>query len=715
MANILFRLGKFSFLHHKAVISAWLTLIAVLASIFLSLGSAPVSGITIPGTESQRSLDELRTEFPSVSGATGMLVVKAPSGESLYSEDNRVIINSLVLASKQVPGVVGVLDPYISNSVSPTKRHAIISIQFKETREFLTSETIEGYNALSDISPDGWVFAAASITENEHSTASSSEGIGVAVAMLVLLLTFGSMAAAGMTMLNALLGVLVGFLGIMISSHIFDMTSVTPVIALMLGLAVGIDYSLFITTRYRHNLAIGMQPSLAAGKAVGTAGSAVVFAGLTVIIALSALSVVGIPFLTSMGLAASATVSIAVLVALTLLPALLRVIGNKILSRNQRLVSGVDIGESGSNFGFNWAKFVIRHRLAALSFGFITLTILALPSSDMRLVLPDDGSAKLGSNSRVAYDTITEGFGAGANGRLLVVINSSKSEFLKEGIDAVIKSTSSLPGIVAVMPPVINSSVTTSIISLVPSSGPTDEVTVSLVKQLRTIFSDVENDTGTDISITGATALGIDISEKLRNALPIYLLLVVGFSFLLLMLVFRSILVPLKATLGFLLTIAATFGVTVSIFQKGWFASFIGVDTPGPLISFLPILLIGILFGLAMDYELFLLSRMREDFVHGSSSAESIISGVGHGARVVVAAGVIMIAVFSGFALSPDVTTKSIAASLAIGVFIDAFVIRLLLVPAVMSFLGDKAWWLPQWINKRLPNVDIEGESIKNL
>ncbi len=717
MANVLYSVGRFCFRRHGIVMVAWLALVGALVGGVLALGSVPVSGVTIPGTESQRAIEALAKEFPQASGASSTVVVQAPEGQSVTTPANQQVVLATVQKANDLPGVIGARSPYDTKAISRDGRYALIDVQFAETADALTPAQIEAFGNLGDDPPTGWTIAGSSAGAQPPEVG-STEGIGVAVALLVLIITFGSLFAAGMTLVNALIGVGAGMAGITMVGHVVDLTSTASVLALMLGLAVGIDYSLFITSRYRHNLAIGLPREEAAGRAVGTAGSAVVFAGLTVVIALAGLSVVGIPFLTVMGLAAAGTVTIAVLVAITLLPAMLSFAGDKVLSRRQRRadvasVAGEDIEESENNRGFAWAHFVIRFRIPALIVGLIAIGVMAIPAASMQLALPDDGTAPKGSPARTAYDLISAGFGEGFNGRLIMVVNADQPAATAAAAQSAMEVAGGTAGVVAVTPPNLSADKRTALLAVIPAYGPTDERTFTLVRDLRTSLAPLEQTGGADIALTGVTAIGIDVSDKLRAALPIYLLVVVGLSFALLALVFRSILVPIKATAGFLLTIAATFGVTVAVFQWGWLASLVGLDKAGPLVSFLPILLIGILFGLAMDYEVFLVSRMREDFVHGETAREAVVSGVGHGARVVVAAGLIMISVFSGFILVHDATVKSMGFALAFGVLVDAFLVRLTLVPAVMSFLGDAAWWLPRWMDRAMPNVDIEGESLR--
>jgi RND superfamily putative drug exporter len=562
---------------------------------------------------------------------------------------------------------------------------------------------------------------------------SASEAIGLLVAGLVLVVTFGAFVAAGLPLLTALIGVGLGIAGIQVATGFLELSSTTSALALMLGLAVGIDYALFIVSRYRHELLRGRSPEEAAGRAVGTAGSAVVFAGATVVIALAALSVVGIPFLTQMGLAAAGTVLCAVIIALTLLPALLGFAGKRVLGRRgltARDTESADADDTGAAngagaaargaasrapFGERWARGVLRHRAVALLVTVIGLGIVAIPALDLRLALPSDATAAADTTQRRAYDSLAEGFGPGFNGPLIIVADLGDASDPQQASTTIGASLAKVPDVVAVTPATLAPDGTIAIYSVIPASGPTSTATEELVHAIRDDAATWRADTGATVYVTGTTAVGIDVSQKLSDALVPYLAVVVGLAFILLMLVFRSVLVPLKAAVGFLLSVAVAFGAVVAVFQKGWGADLLGVSSTGPVISFLPILLVGILFGLAMDYEVFLVTRMREEHVHGASADEAIVLGFRHGARVVTAAAVIMVGVFGGFVTANEAVIKSIGFALAVGVFADAFLVRMTLVPAVMSLLGDRAWWLPRWLDRLLPDLDVEGEKLTKM
>ncbi|WP_328851729.1 MMPL family transporter [Micromonospora globbae] len=720
MATLLYRLGRGSLRRRRLVVAVWLVVLVGLGLAAAFLRGPTASNFTMPGTESQRALDLLSEQFPAASGATGTIAVKAPADGQLATPEGQAVVKEIVQEAAAVPGVVGAVDPFTVGAVSQDGQYALVQVQFADTADELDDAQREAYERVgASAEARGWQVAPGGEALNSVPEVGSTEAIGVVVAAVVLVITFGSLVAAGMTMLNALIGVAVGMAGLYSLSSVVELTSVTPILALMLGLAVGIDYSLFITSRHRQYLLEGLSPDEAVGRAVGTAGSAVVFAGATVVIALAGLAVVDIPFLTSMGLAAAGTVTLAVLVAITLQPALLGFAGRKVLPRRLRgavpaATEGEDAAgpaEDRSGFGFRWARLVTRLRVPVILVGLLGLGLLAVPASDMRLALPDAGTAPVGSPARVSNDLITEGFGPGFTGRLAVVVAGDTPQATSAAVPQVTALVQRTENVLAVAPPQLSPDGRTALLGVVPKTGPTDEATETLVHDVRDAVGGIRD---ADVLLTGATAIGIDVSEKLADALPIYLFLVVGLSVLLLMLVFRSLLVPVKAALGFLLTVAATFGITVAVFQQGHLADLVGLDTPGPLISFLPILLIGILFGLAMDYEVFLVSRMREDFVHGDTAQQATINGMGHGARVVTAAALIMISVFGGFVFFlDDPIIKSIGFALAVGVAIDAFVVRMTIVPAVMSLLGRGAWWLPRWLSRALPNVDIEGEGLR--
>jgi RND superfamily putative drug exporter len=481
----------------------------------------------------------------------------------------------------------------------------------------------------------------------------------------------------------------------------------------MLGLAVGIDYALFILCRHRQNLLDGMTPREAAARATGTSGSAVVFAGATVVIALVGLTVVQIPFLTVMGLAAAAAVVVAVLIAVTLLPALLAYLGHRVVRVNRLLtLRPRRRRRTAEPVSTRYARFVTRRRWIVLAVGLAGLLVATGPMLHMKLGLPDAGSKATDTTERKAYDLLTEGFGPGFNGVLTVVVDAPSVPRAQQAAfaEAVVDKLRTFPHVAAVSAPLQNERGDVTIVNVTPTSGPASDETRDLVSYLRDRADELP--ASIDAYVTGQTALNIDTADRLAAALPLYVIVVVGLALLLLTVVFRSVLIPLKAALGFLLSIGAAMGVVVWVFQDGHLADLFGVARSGPVVSFLPVLLIGILFGLAMDYEVFLVSRMREAYLATGSPREAILTGYTQSGRVVTAAAIIMTGVFAAFVLDPDPVIKSIGLSLAVGVLADAFVVRMTLVPAVLALLGRRAWTLPRRLERFVPRVDIEGEHL---
>lgn len=543
----------------------------------------------------------------------------------------------------------------------------------------------------------------------------STEAIGVAVAAVVLFLTLGSVVAAGLPLITALLGVAISVGGAFALGSLIQMNDITPILAVMIGLAVGIDYSLFIVNRQRRLiLDEKLGAGEAAGRALGTAGSAVFFAGLTVIIALCGMLVIGIGFLSTMALVAAASVLVNVLLALTLLPALLGLVGEKIVTAKARTKQTAAAKQSQRSFSHRWANATVKFRWAIIVLVVLVLGTASIPVSKMELGIPSGASANLDTPARQSYDVISKGFGEGFNGPLLLVAEpKNPSEKISMPILGKLVQELQMHDNVSLVSPLGASPAgDIAIISLIPKTGPTDTATRDLVQELRDPASALTDGNNINLGVTGFTAINIDMSSKLAEAFPVYVGIIVILSLIILLLVFRSIIVPIKATVGFVLSILATFGVTTAVYQWGWLHSLFGFDTGGPLLSFMPILVTGILYGLAMDYQVFLVSSMREAYVHGRHGKDSVIHGYDLASRVVLAAGVIMVSVFAGFIFAPDAMIKQIGFALAFGILIDAFIIRMTLVPAVMAVFGDKAWWLPKWLDRLLPNLDVEGDKL---
>ncbi|MES5820671.1 MMPL family transporter [Streptomyces sp. RG80] len=719
MATFLYRLGRLAFRRRRLFLMAWIVVLAA-----VGIGAAGVSGtttddFTLPGTQSQKAIDLLEKEFPQASagGATASVVFEAPAGQKLTSEAHKAEITALVDELKTAPQVSSVSEPFSNGLVSKDGTIAYTQVTYKVPKADLTDAASQALETVADKGEKaGLHVSMGGNAVQEKAASKAAELIGLVVAALVLVITFGSMIAAGLPLITAIIGVVSAILCITIATSFVDMASASSTLALMLGLAVAIDYALFIVSRYRSEIRDGHEPEEAAGRALGTAGSAVVFAGLTVIIALAGLSVIGIKMLTSMGLAAAFAVAVAVVIALTLLPAVLgfagmRIMKGKLTTKRHR---AEERGEREA-MGLRWGRFVTRHPVKMLVISVLGLGILALPATSLRLSLPDDSMASPGSTQRTAYDTLSEGFGPGFNGPLTVVVDARASDDPKAAADDAYAAITKLDGLAAVRPAAFNASGDVALIGAVPKSSPTSEATKDLVNAIRDQSGALKKDTGADLMVTGTTAVNIDVSQKLGDAMIPYLAIVVGLALILLLLVFRSILVPLKAAVGFLLSVIATLGVLVAVFQWGWLKDLFGVDQTAPIVSVLPILLIGVIFGLAMDYEVFLVTRMREEYVHGAEPVEAIVAGFRHGARVVTAAAVIMISVFAGFLLDDTALVKSIGLGLAAAVLFDAFVVRMTIVPAVMTLVGRHAWAIPKWLDRVMPDVDVEGEKLRHV
>ncbi|MEU6906136.1 MMPL family transporter [Streptomyces coeruleorubidus] len=724
MATFLYKIGRISFRRRRFVALIWVALLTLAGVGAAGAPAAGNSSFSIPGTEAQKAFDLLEQRFPGTSadGATARVVFKAPSGEKMTDPGNKATVQETVKELADGSEVVRVTDPYQAKAVSKDGTVAYAQVSYKVSGMELEDSSRD---ALEDSAQDA---RKAGLTVEIGGDAlqtvphtGTTEIIGIAVAAVVLVITFGSLIAAGLPLLTALIGVGIGVSSITALASALDLGSTTSTLAMMIGLAVGIDYALFIVSRYRAELAEGRDREEAAGRAVGTAGSAVVFAGLTVVIALVGLSVVNIPMLTKMGVAAAGTVAIAVLIALTMVPALLGYASRKVKPAGEK---GKLLGRAKKqedqdkpvkpNLGTRWASFVVRRPVAVLLLGVVGLGAAAVPAGSLELGLPDDGSQPTSTTQRRAYDLLSEGFGPGFNGPLMVVVDAKDSDDPKAAFTAVGDEIKGLEDVVTVTPPAPNKAGDTATITVIPDSKPSSVATEDLVHSIRGKGAGIKADSDANVLVTGQTAMNIDVSGKLNDALIPYLVLVVGLAFLLLIVVFRSILVPLKAALGFLLSVMAALGAVVAVFQWGWLAGLMGVEQTGPVMSMMPIFMVGVVFGLAMDYEVFLVIRMREAYVHGEKAGQAVVTGFRHGARVVTAAAVIMMAVFAGFIGSSESMVKMIGFGLAIAVFFDAFVVRMAIVPAVLALLGRKAWWLPKWLDRALPNVDVEGEGLRS-
>jgi RND superfamily putative drug exporter len=697
MARLLFRLGTASARHRKLVFVLWGLALLVLGFTAVRGTEFSDDDFALPGSESSRALDRTDRYFPGIDDdGTLQLVLTARDGSPITSAANRARV-AAARKSAETLGRAG--DPFDRERpyVSPDRTTAVSTLE-------LTDPTGAAYERVLAVAAQARAAGlgaevGGSVTEPAEES-SPAEAAGALVAFLVLLVTYGSLVAAGANMLGSLIGVAAGTLGVLAFSAIRPIGDTTPTLAVMLGLAVGVDYGLFILARFRTELREGRPTDQAIGYAVRTAGSAVVFAGSTVIIALVGLAVVRIEFLTEMGVAAGFAVTVAVLMALTLLPALMGAMGRRALPRRERR-TGVAPVRRG--FLTRWINLVVRRPVTVLAVAVTALLALAIPVLSLNTSLTTPGGDDPGSTRRAAYDEIAAKFGAGHQSPLVVLVEGRN---VAAGLPAVTRMLTGLDDVTAVTPAGVTEAGDAAIVQVVPDRGAVDPATRELVHDIRDHAGDV---TGLRLSVTGSTAIDIDTTQALNRALVTYLFVIVGLSLLLLIVMFRALLVPLMATLGFLLSLGTAAGVTVAVFQWGWADAVFAAPSGQPVMSMVPVLVVAILFGLAMDYQVFLVSRIHEARRPGRSPSEAVLDGFGRTAPVVVAAALIMTAVFAGFALSPAPIIASVGLALSAGVLADAFVVRMIITPALLVLLGDKAWWIPRRLDGILPHLDAEG------
>ncbi|HAT1303501.1 MMPL family transporter [Corynebacterium striatum] len=771
MSKFLYHLGSWSYRKVWPFLAFWLVLLVAMGGLTGAFAKSPSPTFSMPDMDStvtqEQMMERFGTETDAMSAPSATITLQAPEGKKLTDKAVMGEVDSMI---KELQGTDALKDP--DAIVNPVMASMGMQKQMTEkmAAQGMPQEQIDSdLAALSPLSEDkrtGTIsinFDAASVTEipAEEMTAVTdvlkkyddgdltvkyggnafngatemnmvSEVIGLIVAAIVLLITFGSFVAAGMPLISAVVGVGVGILGVQLATVFTDSVSdMTPMLASMIGLAVGIDYALFIVARFRNELITSsglndLSPkelaqelkkmdkatrAHAMGMALGTAGSSVVFAGATVVIALAALTIIGIPFLSTMAIAAAATVVVAVCVALTFIPGLLGLFGTKVFAGRVPGPKVPDPEDEKPTMGLKWVRRIRAHPRMHLIAGVLLLGILALPAANLRLAMPTDGTSKLGTPQRDAYEMTEEAFGPGRNAPMIAYVDVADvaKQDRMPAFQELLKDFSETEGVVNAQIVATTDNMDAAQILITPTTGATDETTTETLEKLRGFKAEFEDNTGGTYGITGITPIFDDISQKLSDVLLPYIAIVLGLAFIVLLLVFRSIWVPLIAAAGFGLSMAATFGVTVAIFQEGMFGI---IDDPQPLLSFLPIILIGLTFGLAMDYQVFLVTRMREGFVHGKTAGNATSNGFKHGARTVTAAALIMISVFAAFMLIDLPFIKTMGFALAVGVFMDAFVVRMMIIPATMFLLDKKAWSIPKWLDRILPNMDIEGEAL---
>lgn len=728
MSSSLYRLGLLMASLRWKIVGAWVALLVIVGGLAVGVGGTFTTDIEIPGTEGQRGIDTLANRFPEMGGTAGQVVLVTEDGSSV--DEHQDEIDALMEDIAEVEGVAAAPSPF--DDLSPGTRtddDTAIIAQFQmegQTGAFPESSVEEIRSLVEEAgTPSLETHLGGQVLQSAEVPFGAGEVFGIIAALIILAVVFRSLIPAFIPIVTAIVGVGVSMLALVALSAGVDIPSVATALGAMLGLAVGIDYALFILSRHRDQLAQGDDVHESIGKSLATSGSAVIFASLTVIIALVGLFITGIPFLTVMGVAAAATVALSVVVALTMLPALMGILGERLRPRRIRRLMAENDGalpepdparRPRRSFGRTWVHLVTKVPALTILAVVIGVGALAIPIKDLELALPDLGTEPIGTDARDTYDLVSEEFGPGYNGPLLVtadIINTTDPLAVVDELESDISELDHVKEIQLATP---NQGADMAVVVVIPEGGPTEQSTKDLVADLRDSAEGWEQDLSiSDVTVTGATAIGIDVTDKLSAALLPFALFVVGLSLILLTLVFRSLWVPLKASVGYLFSVAAAFGVTSMVFEYGWFNGPLFVDVNGPVVSFMPIMVMGVLFGLAMDYEVFLVSRMREEFVHTGDAKHSIERGFTANAPVVTAAALIMVSVFAGFVTSGWFMLQPIAVALAVGVLVDAFVVRMTFVPAVLALLGRHAWWLPRWLDRLLPTVDVEGEGLAGV
>jgi len=705
MSQFLYRLGRRTAAHPFRTIGVWVLIAVAVFAWQGAAGGDPVNDYRVPGVESQQASDTLDDQFPDFAGASGRVVFHVEQGR-IDDPTNRAAVDDAVARLATGPDVTLVGDPFdpTAPTVSPDGRTAFAPVQYSE----LTVQP-EHYDAVVEaIEPARDAGVQAEVSGDIASAATEvegQEGIGLIVALVVLLVAFGSVIAAGVPIATALIGVAIGMAGLGIMSGFTDVPDTSPVLAIMIGIGVGIDYALFVVTRFRQHLHEGLPVTEAAGRANATAGQAVLFAGTTVVIAIVGLLLAGLPAVTTMGFAVAITVVVSMAIAVTLLPGLLGWAGTRIDRFAIHRRKATDAAHE--TLSGRWAHRVGRRPGRYAVTALVGLLMLAAPVLALRVGFADDGNAAPDTTQRLAYDLTTEAYGPGFNGPLTVVVEGP------EGGDAAARVHDALAatdGIAQVSAPLPNEAGDTSVMFANPTPAPGDEATAALLDDVRTeVLPDAVDGTGATAQVTGSTAFFEDLSARISERLPLFIAAVVALSFVLLAIVFRSVLVPLKAAFMNVLSIGAAYGVIVAIFQWGWGKGLVGLDETVAINPFVPLIMFAILFGLSMDYEVFLLSRIREEWLRTGDSHTSVVDGLGATARVITSAALIMISVFLGFVVGDDVTIKMFGIGLATAVLLDATVVRMVLVPATMALLGNANWWLPGWLDRLLPHLDLEG------
>lgn len=710
MSNALYRLGRWSARHRRLVLTVWAVALVVILGAGRLVGGSPVDDFRIPGTETQEALDLLAERFPERAGASAMVVFHTAEG-TLDGPDAERAIDEIVREVRALDHVASVSSPLQTpGSISQDRQTSFARVGYDQPASDL------GRGVLDELEAATSGHATAEVetslggelpTVFKERSEGFGEIVGILAALVILFLTFRALAAMFLPVGVAVIGLAIGLSLVTLLGAWMAIPSIAPRLATMIGLGVGIDYALFILSRHRDQIAHGMDIVESIGRTNATAGQAVVVAGGTVMIAILGLAFAGIPFVAALGYAASIVVAIAVVIAVTLVPAILGFIGDRVLSRTAR---GSDAGADTAHEDrwARWSRWVAHHPWPGLAVAMVVLVLLAVPMFSMHLGQADAGSDPAGSTQRRAYDLLARGFGPGINGPLLIALDLGENQD-PELLERVHNEVAGDPGIAMASPPEVNATGDAAVMTVIPESKPQDEATSELVHRLRdVVLPDASVDSGATALVGGPTAGFIDQSDRIAQRLGWFIAGVIAMAFVLLVVVFRSLVVPLVAAVLNVLSIGAAYGVVTAVFQWGWGRSLVGLHHSVPIAAFVPMMMFAILFGLSMDYQVFILSRVREEYTGGRSNIDSVVHGLAATAKVITAAALIMVAVFGGFVSSDDTMVKMVGVGLATAIAIDATVVRMLLVPSVMTLVGDANWWLPRWLDRLLPHLELE-------
>ena len=706
------RLTRLAVRRPKAALLAFVLLLAVAAGLAATAGGSYDDSFSLPDTESSRAQEVLEAEFPQSAGATATLVVGEYAQVAAHPAASARLEELLadLQAAPQVTAVVGPSSPdaaqqgLISPDGSLAQARIVFDGEFTEVEPASVREVLDLAEAADG--DEGLVLGLSGQVLDAAQEPPTSEIIGIGVAVVVLLFLFGAVVAAGLPILSALLGLVVGLSLVTVAANVLTVATFAPTLAVMIGLGVGIDYGLFVVDRFRTALRAGASPADAALETVGTAGRAVVFAATTVVIALSGLLVLGISFLNGLAFAAGVTVVAVMLSSVVLLPAVLRLLGHRVLAWK---IPGAErrAAKEGEGFARYGAALQARPVVAVVA-ALAVLGLLVAPLAGLRIGFPDDSTQAEGSLQRTAYDLTSEAFGPGSNGPFLVAVELAQPGDLAP-VQGLTGALGQDPGVAVVSPPQPSPSGEAALLTVQPTTGPQAAETTETLERLRAeVIPTTLGDSGAEAFVGGATAISADFGTVLTDALPLFLVIVIGLGFAVLVVLFRSVLVPAVGALSSLLSLGAALGVTVAVFQYGWLSSVLGVSGEGPILPFIPIMVFAILFGLAMDYQVFLASRMQEEFSARGDARAAVRAGLRGSGRVVAAAAIILSSVFLAFVFEDDRIIKTFGLTLGVGVLVDAFVVRLVLMPAVLTLLGPSAWWLPAPVRRVLPELRLE-------